>query len=119
MFTEASKTFNFEPSTSLHYTGTYAVSILNLLHKKNNSTSKANLSMCNVLKSCFADYFVNNLNPHWVSLVLMPNKTVIMKLKTPLISFLWNFLYTFPYSYMCFLEPTTIAKGWPCSLTIS
>ena len=49
----------------------------------------------------------------------MPNKTVIISLKTELINFLWNFLYTFPYYYIWRLDPTTIASGWLFYLTIS
>jgi hypothetical protein len=53
-----------------------------------------------------------------VSFVEIPSKIVMISLKTPLINFLWNFLYTFPYSYMCLLEPTVIANGWLFILTI-
>lgn len=74
--------------------------------------------MCNVSKSCFAASFVKSLNPHCVSCVLIPNKKVMMNLKTALMNFLWNFLWTFPSSYMCLLDPTTMAKGCPFSLTI-
>lgn len=118
MLTEASKTLSFEPSTSLHSTGTSAVSILNLLQRKNNSTSNANLSIWSVSKSCFAAYLVNSLNPHWVSWVFMPNNTVMINLKTALTNLLWNFLWTLPSSSKCLLEPTTIAKGWPFYFTI-
>jgi hypothetical protein len=74
--------------------------------------------MCKVWKSCLADYFVNSLNPHWVSFVLIPNNTVIISLKTPLMNLRWNFLYTFPYYYRWRLDPTTIASGWLLDLTI-
>ncbi len=74
--------------------------------------------MCKVSKSCLADYFVNSLNPHWVSWVLMPNKTVMMNLKTALMNRLWNFLWTLPSSYICLLDPTVIAKGWPFYFTM-
>ena len=74
--------------------------------------------MCKVWKSNLADYFVNSLNPHWVSFVLIPNRTVIISLNTALINLRWNFLYTFPYYYIWRLDPTTIASGWLLVLTI-
>lgn len=75
--------------------------------------------MCKVWKSSWADYFVNSLKPHWVSLVFMPKSTVIIILKIALTSLRWNFLYTFPYYYYCRLDPTVITSGCCFCFTIS
>lgn len=76
--------------------------------------------MWSVWKRIEADSLVNSLNPHCVSLVEMPNKRVMISLKTDEMSFLYHFLQTLLYScsQRCLLEPTTIAKGWPFALTI-
>jgi len=62
-----------------------------------------------ISNSNFAPYFVNSLNPHWVSLVLIPKSTVMIALKKNDTNCLWNFLYTFPL-YYTLLEPTTIFR---------
>lgn len=97
IFTEASITFNFEPSTSFHSTGTSPIEILKILHKTNSYISKAHLYMWRILKSMPADYFVKSLNPHWVSFVFTPHTMLLMNPKTPEINYRWNFLYTFDY----------------------
>ena len=109
---EASTTFSLEPSTSLHCTDISAVWNLNLLHIMKSSISKAHLSKWRVSKSLLADSLVKSLNPHWVSLVWIPQIIVIRNLKTAAINFLINFLSTLFYSLRWCLEPTTITKGW-------
>lgn len=100
---------NLLPSTSLHYTPTSAVATPNRLLKKKSSTSKANLSICKVLNKSWADSLVKSLNPHWVSLLLIPRSKVIIILKTKEMNWRYHFLSTFPYSYNL-LDPTTITS---------
>jgi hypothetical protein len=75
-------TVSLEPSTSLHSTPTSAVFIERRLHRKKSYTSKANLSTWRALNSIAAETLVNNLKPHWVSLVFIPRTIVIMSLNT-------------------------------------
>lgn len=64
MFTDASRTVNFDPSTSCHYTPTSAVSTFNWFDRKKIYTSNAKRLMCIILKRSFVVYFVKSLNPH-------------------------------------------------------
>ena len=110
MLIDASTTFNFDPSMSFHSTATSDISTFRMLDRTNNSISNAQRSICIAWKSILADYFVNSLNPHWVSSALTPHTTLFMNLKTLETNFLWNFLSTFP-SYKWAREPTTIRRG--------
>lgn len=111
MLKDASITFSFDPSTSFHYTGTSPILILNILHSTKSSISNAHLSMWSTSNNCFADYFVNSLNPHWVSSVLIPHTTFFTKPKTADTIFLWNFLSTLAYYSKCLRDPTIIISG--------
>lgn len=73
--------------------------------------------MCKVSNKILADYLVNSLNPHWVSWVFIPKRTVMTNLNTALMNRRWNFRWTLPYYYMWRLEPTVITKGWPVYFT--
>jgi len=74
--------------------------------------SNAHLSIWSALKSIFEDSRVKSLKPHWVSEVLTPQTTPLIKPKTAEINFLCILRSTLASYYKCFLEPTTIIKGF-------
>lgn len=119
IFTDASITFNLDPSTSFHWTGTYPISTLNIVLNTNSSMSNAHLSICKGLNSILADSLVKSLNPHWVSSDFTPHTTFLIKPKTADTSFRWNFRSTFDYSSRWLRDPTTIISGWPTFCLIS
>ena len=111
MLTEASTMPSLLPSTSRHSTPTYPVETLNLLQRKKSSTSKANLSMWRVLKRVMAACLVNNLKPHWVSLLLMPNSRVMTILNTKDMNLRYHLRSTLPSPSANLREPTTITSS--------
>ncbi len=57
------------------------------------------------------DYFVNNLNPHWVSYVFTPHIIFFMNPNTADTILRCIFRYTFDYYSRCLREPTTMIRG--------
>lgn len=110
MLTDASTIPNLLPSTSRHSTPTSLVDTPNLLQRKNSYTSNAKRSICRVLNNSWDASFVKSLNPHWVSLLLIPSKKVITPLKTADMNFRCHFRSTLPYS-LSLRDPTTITSG--------
>lgn len=67
--------------------------------------------MWRTLNNTLDDYFVNSLNPHWVSYVLTPHIIFFMNPNTADTILRCNLRYTFDYYYRCLREPTTMMRG--------